>query len=337
MSAVTFDFTSGTATYTATILTAPNGTTPGTVSIKAKTLPTKTSYTLPSSATNGSDSYTVTAIDASGFKGMTNLSGCEVPSSITTIGASAFMNCKSLASITLPSTLKTIADNTFWNCVALAGTVDLSNVSTSIGTAAFYNCTSLTGVTLSESLPTLSARAFSKCSALTAVTIPAGITGVLNDSLFANCSKLAVVTTAGKKFTAVNTSTFYGCTSLTTFGIPSTVTSIGIGAFTSCSALESFSLNTTSTTFSVSGGVLYDLAGTTLQIAPKKLTTFTFPTNVTAMFPYAFAGCSKLSTVATNTATGLTSLPEGAFAYCESLTAFGLSQFTSIDLLAELI
>ncbi|MBQ9519733.1 MAG: leucine-rich repeat protein, partial [Firmicutes bacterium] len=81
----------------------------------------------------------VTSISADAFKGISNLSGVDIPFSVTEIGSNAFNSCYLLKKVSIPY-----------------------NVSY-IGNAAFSNCTSLTDVTISGSGTGVSSDSFSYC------------------------------------------------------------------------------------------------------------------------------------------------------------------------------
>ena len=101
---------------------------------------------VPATTTLGAEVYTVTAIAARGFMGMT-----------------------SLRSITLPHTLKVIGPRAFYGDTALQ-TVTIPQSNAAIGSEAFYACLSLERLFLGgTALHTVGAGAFSSCNALKTV------------------------------------------------------------------------------------------------------------------------------------------------------------------------
>ena len=160
------------------------------------------------------DEYTVVGIDASAFKGNTDIVSVTMPSTVTSIGGDAFSSCTSLKKVTFSENLN------------------------SLGTAAFYNCTSLTQVSLPKKLAgNLQNSVFQNCTSLTSVNIPAGITSI-NGWAFCGCTSLSEVMFNGvSKLTNIDRQAFSGCTSLTSIEIPKTFSSISYDSFKGCTAL----------------------------------------------------------------------------------------------------
>ncbi|MCL2043075.1 MAG: leucine-rich repeat domain-containing protein [Treponema sp.] len=85
----------------------------------------------------------VTAIAASGFIGLQNITGVTIPASVTSIGNFAFEGCSSLTSIIIPAGVTNIGNSIFRDCSSLT-TITMS--ATSIGQNAFLDCSSLSTV-----------------------------------------------------------------------------------------------------------------------------------------------------------------------------------------------
>ena len=123
----------------------------------------------------------------------------------------------------------------------------------------FENCTALTTVNLPSTMYNIGAYAFSGCTALETIELPAALQ-YLNDCAFDGCTSLKsiVVEDGNLKFSSVdgNLYTADGATLLryapgktaTEFTVPSTVTTIAIGAFDSCTALTGVVLPASVTT-----------------------------------------------------------------------------------------
>lgn len=68
---------------------------------------------IPSTASDGTNDYTVTAVGDLSFYQIVNLTAVTIPGSVTTIGSSAFYMCTQLDKITLNEGLVTIGNGAF--------------------------------------------------------------------------------------------------------------------------------------------------------------------------------------------------------------------------------
>lgn len=169
--------------------------------------------------------YTVTAIDASGFDGASNLTGITIPNSIITIGDTAF-NASGLTSIAVPDSVS------------------------SIGAGAFLECTKLTSVSLGNGIETIPYLCFGDCSLLSSLTIPSSVkrieegvitgTAIKNIVIPNNVETLEISAfhdtnleniTLGTGITQIPESCFTASPKLKSITIPSNVVSIGSSAF----------------------------------------------------------------------------------------------------------
>ena len=145
------------------------------------------------------------------FKGCTNLTNIEIPTSVTSIGNYAFDKCTSLTTIKIPESVTSISSGAFLNCTSLT-TIEIPESVTSISTCAFDNCTSLTTIKIPESITSIGDYAFQYCTNLINIELPANVT-------------------------SISSYAFQYCTSLTTIKIPESITSIGAWTFYRCSNL----------------------------------------------------------------------------------------------------
>ena len=72
--------------------------------------------TIPGTFLIGEDTYTVTAIANSAFKGKTSLVNLKISGNVKTIGTYAFQGCSNLKKIEFPSTLTSIGEKAFDGC-----------------------------------------------------------------------------------------------------------------------------------------------------------------------------------------------------------------------------
>ena len=293
---------------------------------------------IPSTVSNGTNTYSVVSIGDYAFKGCTSLTSVIIPNSVTSIGKEAFYKCTALTSVSISNSATWISEYAFYYCTSLTS-VDIPNSVTSIGERAFYNCYRIKSLTLSNSvtsigdcafqycqgltsviLPTsltsIGVSAFADCKGLTSITIPASITSISN-SAFASCSGLTSVTIPNS-VTSIGELAFYYCTSLPSVTIPTSVTSIGNSAFSSCSALTSVTIPTSLT--SISNGIFSDCSG---------LTSVYIPNTVTEIGNRAFYSCEALASI--SIPNSVTSIGEDAFAYSGLTSAVIPTSITSIS------
>ncbi|MBO4804237.1 MAG: leucine-rich repeat protein [Muribaculaceae bacterium] len=147
------------------------------------------SVSIPSTVTNGSKTYTVTAIGPHAFEGSRNLKSVTIPSTVQAIGYSAFSMCTLLADVSFSEGL------------------------TIIDTYAFYQCAMLEGVKLPSTLTRLNTYAFCLCSSLTEMVIPDNVQG-LSYGVFYSCTNLETVT-IGRSVESMDDNVFYNCPALT--------------------------------------------------------------------------------------------------------------------------
>jgi hypothetical protein len=168
--------------------------------------------------------------------------------------------------------------SSFCNPVTKIGKTTLTSVVLpldliSIGESAFAGCTRLTSVTFHVRLASIGKSAFSGCTGLSlnAESFPAGLS-------------------------SIGESAFSGCTGLSSLTLPVGLTSIAGNAFADCSLLISVTFNAVNC---VEMGVGSSSFVPVFSNCPS-FTTLTIGENVQTIPSYAFADCSKLTTVRFN-------------------------------------
>ncbi|MDR0688024.1 MAG: leucine-rich repeat protein, partial [Prevotellaceae bacterium] len=259
----------------------------------------------------------VTSIGSYAFRGYSGLTSVAIPNSVTSIGSNAFNGCSGLTSVTIPSSVTSIDYYAFYGCSGLTSVTIPSSV-TSIGEGAFYGCSGLTSVTIPSSVTSIGEVAFSDCSGLTSFSVSESNTAYSSvDSVLFNKNQTTLIACPGGKtgsydipssVTSIGIGAFYGCSGLTSVTIPSSVTSIGYYAFRGCSGLTSVTIPSSVT--SIGDRAFYGCSG---------LTSVIIPSSVTSIGRDAFQSCSGLTSV--TIPSSVTSIGESAFEDCSGLTS----------------
>ena len=158
----------------------------------------------------------------------------------------------------------------------------------------------------------------------TALVIPPTHEGLpvkaIRNYAFYYCDSLTSVV-IGDSVTSIGDSAFASCDSLTSITIPDSVTSIGDRAFTCCASLINIGVSADNAAYRSIDGNLYSKDGKTLvQYAIGKTAThFEIPSGVTSIGDSAFAYCDSLTSV--EIPDSVTSIGNSAFYSCDSLTS----------------
>ena len=175
---------------------------------------------------------------------------------------------------------------------------DVTYSVTSIGTRAFDSCNDLTSVTIPNSVTSIGDYAFMACSGLTSVIIPNSVTSI---GFYA----------------------FFYCSSLLSITIPNSVNFIGASAFQGTAWY-----NNQPDGLIYAGKVAYTYKGE----MPVN-TAITLENGTLGISPYAFSGCSGMTSVAIPNS--VTSIGFNAFSDCTSLTSVTIpNSVTSIGNMA---
>jgi hypothetical protein len=252
------------------------------------------------------------------YSGLTNLT---IPNGVTSIGDDAFAYCTSLASVTIPHSVTNIGASVFENCTSLSAImVDALN--------SFYS--SVDGVLFDNSQTTLVEYPGGKAGSY---TIPNGATSI-GESAFDDSPNLTSVTIPNS-VTNIGNGAFDDCTNLTGVYFQGNAPTCDSSAFRGDYATVYYLARTTGwgPTFAGLPAFLWDplsQAAYTSANGAITLTGYTGPGGsvtipstidglpVTSLGDYVFSSSGLTSVRIPNS---VTSIGNGAFAYCDSLTS----------------
>ena len=286
---------------------------------------------------------TVTAIGDGAFKSCDGLTSINIPNSVTTIGGYAFCDCSGLATVAIPSSVTSIGSHAFENCPFTTFTI--SNSVTFIGVGAFNCCQLLRTIVVDSGNTVYDSR--NGCNAIIETSTNKLITGcrntiipntvtIIGDEAFQSCMWMPSVDIPNS-IVSIGERAFNHCISLTSVTIPESVTSIGNSAFNLCTSLAEVIFNAENCTRM--GSPYY-----TAFYSYGKLSTVTIGDKVTKIPPYAFKGCSGITSV--NVPNSVTSIGDEAFCKCtglasatigEAVTEIGGGAFSGCSGLSELV
>ncbi len=226
-----------------------------------------------------------------------NVDEYVIPAQITKLGYYVFSG-SSIKKITVPKTITNMSYYAFADCKQLEEvTFEEGSSLTTIGNYTFMGCTSLKKVKLHSGVTTISMGMFKDCTSLVSIDIPESVTK-FDTECFMGCTSLSNITISDK-ITYINKNAFANCTSLTYINIPESVTTVNEGAFMG-----------------------------------SGLKTAIFGAKVLSMSKYMFKDCKQLTsvTIVSYNDRKITSLSEGAFMGCTSLTGLTLpANLTAIN------
>lgn len=256
----------------------------------------------------------LTEIGHHAFSGCENLRSIHIPANVDVIEHDAFYGCTNLHKITLPAKLKTLESNVFNGCSSLQSIEIPENVS-EIAENSFLQCKSLTSVTLPSNLASIGANAFASCTSLKSLTLP-NTTQAIGRSAFSSCIALESIVLP-KQLTMIEDGTFNGCRSLTSIVLPASLTSIGNNSFNGCNSLTSLSLPNHVT--SIGYGAFYNC---------KELRSFVLPTDLETIEDYAFGFCDGLTSIIIPEK--VSSIAAMAYLGCKNLKTIRVEQGNSV-------
>ena len=274
------------------------------------------------------------------FSGCTALKKVTLPDSIVSVlpvfgfGSKVFEGCTGLTEATMSLDLydTIVAKNTFSGCSpSLAqkytGKATVSGVELSIIYFAGDGIQIGDGVNPAIATTTASAVVVPQTIEISGGGMPVKY---IADNAFKNCSKITSVT-IGNNVREIGVSAFYGCSAMTSVNVPGSVTKIGANAFMGCTSLGSIYLPDAVTycgpqafsgcknlTIASIGDGLKEINNSLFYNCEKLYALWISYSNIEKIYPYAFFGCSALTSVVLPGT--VTSIGDQSFAYCDSLT-----------------
>ena len=232
---------------------------------------------------------------------------------LTSIGENALSSMLYLESFSIPSSVTTLGVNALANVGAGNGSISLNTIIsdnlTSIGGGAFAqmqtntftlypsnpNYSIIGPVLFNKDQTTLVQYAFGSNTSTT-YTIPNTVTTIGAYSFNAMALNNIIIPNS---VTAIENNAFDNAYLNTSVNIPASVTFIGEYAFKQTLNLPSFNVDINNPSYLSDGGVLFDKNKTTLIQYPcsRNSSSYTMPSNVTSIKPYAFANVSSNSSL----------------------------------------
>ena len=204
---------------------------------------------------------------------------------------------------------------------------------TSIGDFAFFYCSSLTSIEIPSSVTSIGNYAFRDCSSLASIEIPSSVTSI-GDSAFDSCTGLTSITIP-KSVTSIGSVVFYQCNKLTVYlEEGSTLTSGQLGVDENkISSYQSWTEDNLTWTLTADGTMTISGTGTMMDYdivdspaAQKKdsVKKVVIEDGVTSIGNGAFKYCSSLTDI---TIPGsVTSIGDSAFEWCTGLTSIEIPE-----------
>jgi hypothetical protein len=300
------------------------------------------------SATNG---LPITSIGEGSFNDNFNLTSVVISGSITNIGDEAFSDCYSMTNVTIGTNVVDIGSYAFQYCSKLASVVIPGSV-TNIGLETFAGCTILTNLTVAgqghaysslngvlfnqdgstlviypqdlagsyvvpSNVTHIEDYAFNQCSKLTSITTDTNLLNI-GESAFSGCFGVTNIILSSS-LTNISDAAFAFCTNLPSIAIPAGVTNIQFGAFAECFSLTNCTVASQNPAYSSVNGVVFDKNQVTLIVCPAGLAgSYVIPGSVTSIDEGAFAYCTRLWNV--SFPGGVTNIGIQAFYNCSILT-----------------
>jgi len=157
--------------------------------------------------------------------------------SLEEIGAEAFARTPILRVPQLPPSLSKIGVGAFRNCTSLDhANLGHTNI-TSLPAKLFAGCRKLRAVTMPKQLDDIGISVFEDCAALVAMELPSRLQSLGERSFFGAAALRTQNFSTLFQLRSIATSTFEGCTSLSSVALPPLTSTLHVAAFARCTAL----------------------------------------------------------------------------------------------------
>ena len=244
----------------------------------------------------------LTSFGSSSFNHCEKLASITIPASVVTMGPNMFTNCKSLTTVNIPdgSQLKTIGSGAFKDLTNLTAVNFLGSCTLqTIQSRAFEGCTSLPSISLPASVQTIQANAFQGCTSLATVNIPdnSAIT-TIGAGAFADCGLTSFTIPSG--VTTIEDEAFKNCDVFTSITLPNTLTSFNSKAFKNCVSLAEVNAPSDHPTYQSVDGILLSKDGKELVVFPPAKADLGYtllPPTIESIAPYAFYNNINLTNI----------------------------------------
>lgn len=192
-----------------------------------------------------------------------------------------------------------------------------------------YN-SSITKIVLPSTIQYISDYAFFGMDNLESIDFNGAKISKIAQAAFMNCGKLKEISLPAT-LESIGGCVFANCLALESIIITSKINDVGATAFVGCSKLSSITVDAANPYYSSANGILFNKAGTELLYYPegKTGTSYTVPTSVTEIAPFAFYSNSKLETLNLN---NVGMIRQYALSGCENLAIIQASNLNYVEI-----